>query len=344
MENKSHALIAGLFTLLLGLALALAALWLSRDTTVRIPYELVTRASIAGLSTQSAVRYRGLEVGKVESIGFDPKVPGQILVRIAVEKATPLTLSTFATLGYQGVTGLAYIQLDDKGTNPKLLESAPGAMARIEISPGMLDTLTARGESIMVQVEELSKRLSNLLDPANQKILTQTLVSVDAAARDIDKMANDLRPALARLPEVTVEAQKTLARFGTTSDEFARLAARLQERGGAIDKVSASLDHLAATGASLVGTLNATTLPRLNSLVETVNGTTLPRLNNVLETLAAGTLPRVNNMADSAASSARSVGRVVERVGDQPQSLIFGPGDIPPGPGERGYLPPGAAR
>lgn len=344
MENKSHALIAGLFTLFLGVALALAAIWLSRDTTVRVPYELVTRSSIAGLSTQSAVRYRGLEVGKVESIGFDPKVPGQILVRIAVEKSTPLTLSTFATLGYQGVTGLAYIQLDDRGTNPKLLESKPEALARIEISPGMLDTFTARGETILVQVEELTRRLSNLLDPANQKILTQTLASVDLAARDIDKMAADLRPALARLPDVAAEAQKTLVRIGTTSEEFGRLATRLQERGGALDRATASLDQLATTGANLVGTLNGTTLPRLNALVENVNGTTLPRLNGLLEAVNSSTLPRVNNMADSAASSARSVGRIVERVGDQPQSLIFGPGEIPPGPGERGHVPPGAVR
>ena len=329
MENKSHALITGLFTLLLGLALALAAVWLSRDTTVRVAYELVTRASIAGLSTQSAVRYRGLEVGKVESIGFDPKVPGQILVRIAVQKGTPLTRSTFATLGYQGVTGLAYIQLDDKGGNPQLLETSPESVARIDISPGMLDNLTARGEAILVQVEEVTKRLNTLLDPSNQKILAETLISLGTAAKDVDKITASLQPALAHLPNVALQTQKTLQAVSATSDEFARLAARLQERGGAIERVSASLEQLATTGNRLGDTLATTTLPRLNALVDH---------------LAVSTLPRVNTMVDSTANGVRSVCRVVEKFGEQPQSLIFGQGAIAPGPGERGYVAPGGAR
>jgi phospholipid/cholesterol/gamma-HCH transport system substrate-binding protein len=119
MENKSHALMAGLFTLLLGIALIAAAVWLGRDTVQRTTYEIATRSSVSGLSAQSDVRYRGLEVGKVESLRFDPATPGQILVRIAVDPTTPVTASTFAQLGYQGVTGLGYIQLDDDG--------APGA-------------------------------------------------------------------------------------------------------------------------------------------------------------------------------------------------------------------------
>jgi len=322
MENKSHALITGLFTILLGIALALAAMWLNRDSTERVPYELVTRASIAGLTPQSAVRYRGLEVGKVERIGFDPQVPGQILVSITVEKGTPLTRSTFATLGYQGVTGLAYVQLDDDGKDPTLLVSSAQSIARLTISPGLLDTVTSRGQAILVQVEELARRLNTLLAPANQKILTDTLLSLNTAAQDIDKLGNQLQPTLARLPELAGQLQTTLARLpdlatqlqttlanvGKTSEDYSVLAARLQERGGVLDRTSASAEQLAAIADRLATTISTSTVPRVNALVE------------------------------SAAGSARGVTRLVERIGDQPQSLIFGPGEIAPGPGERGYV------
>ncbi len=321
MENKSHALITGLFTIVLGTWLALAAMWLNRDSTERVPYELVTRASIAGLTPQSAVRYRGLEVGKVEHIGFDPLVPGQILVRIVVAKGTPLTRSTFATLGYQGVTGLAYIQLDDDGKDATPLTSTPQAVARMTISPGLLDTVTSRGQEILVQVEELARRMNKLLEPANQKILTDTLSSLDAAARDIDKLGAELQPTLARLPELAGQMQATLARLpelagqmqttlvavGKTSEDFSGLALRLQERGGALDRASASVEQLASIA------------------------------DRLATTISTGTVPRVNALVDSAASSARGVTRLVERIGEQPQSLIFGSGEIAPGPGERGY-------
>src|SRR3989442_6147536 len=47
------------------------------------------------------------------SIGFDPQTNGNVLIRIAIGVNTPITPTTFAVLGYQGVTGLAHVQLDD---------------------------------------------------------------------------------------------------------------------------------------------------------------------------------------------------------------------------------------
>ncbi len=81
MENRSYALMTGIFTIALLVATVLAGLWLNRDKTERSPYEIVTTQSIPGLNPQATVRYRGLEVGRVEEIVFDPKVTGQIMIR-----------------------------------------------------------------------------------------------------------------------------------------------------------------------------------------------------------------------------------------------------------------------
>ena len=124
MENKSHAFMAGLFTLVLLAAVAASVYWFNRDNRERVPYDLVAHTNVTGLNPESAVRYRGLAVGKVESIKFDPRTPGQILIRILVNEGTPMTQSTFATLSYQGVTGLAFVQLDDD------VDAAQGGEAR----------------------------------------------------------------------------------------------------------------------------------------------------------------------------------------------------------------------
>ena len=78
MENRSHALVAGIFTVLLSIAIIAAAMWLNRDTQERVPYVLTTSGTVAGLNPQAAVRYRGMEVGKVEAIEFDREMPGRI--------------------------------------------------------------------------------------------------------------------------------------------------------------------------------------------------------------------------------------------------------------------------
>ena len=43
MENKSHAMIAGLFTIAMLAAVILGAIWLNRDREVRVPYQIATR-------------------------------------------------------------------------------------------------------------------------------------------------------------------------------------------------------------------------------------------------------------------------------------------------------------
>src|SRR3990172_490271 len=102
MENRAYALAAGMFTLLLGLGVIVAALWFSGETVETSNYQLVSRHAVSGLNPQAPVRYRGVTVGKVVSIDFDPLEPRSVLVEISVRTGTPLTRGTFAQLGSQG--------------------------------------------------------------------------------------------------------------------------------------------------------------------------------------------------------------------------------------------------
>jgi phospholipid/cholesterol/gamma-HCH transport system substrate-binding protein len=310
MENKSHALVAGVFTLLLGIALALAAMWLSRDKAERVPYELVTRASVSGLAVQAAVRYRGLDVGKVEQIRFDPAVPGQILVRIGVDVGTPITASTYATLGYQGVTGLAYVQLDDDGKSTAPLSAKDGQIARIDIKPGLLDKLAGKGEAILTELEETAKRVNQLLGPDNQKLFSETLASARDAANELRTVSGKLTPTLSALPKAVAEAQATLITIRGASQDFAAVARRLNDKDGTLDRLSLTLDQVGQAADSFNVTSGA------------VN---------------RNTLPRWNNLADDASRSARAITRSASALGDNPQTLLFGTGPIPPGPGEPGF-------
>src|SRR3954467_3071 len=115
MENKAHAMAAGLFVTALTILVLVLAAWLTRDTGVRDTYEISTRETVTGLQEQAPVRFRGVDVGKVSAIGFDPKSVGSVLITLQIDREAPVTKSTYATLSYQGVTGLAFIQLDDDG-------------------------------------------------------------------------------------------------------------------------------------------------------------------------------------------------------------------------------------
>ena len=97
MENKAHALAAGIFVVAITALLVALAAWLSRDTGDRDIYEISTRETVTGLYSQAQVRYRGVDVGKIAWIGFDPKTPGNVLMRLEVDSEAPVTRTIAAS-------------------------------------------------------------------------------------------------------------------------------------------------------------------------------------------------------------------------------------------------------
>src|SRR6185369_12900619 len=198
MENKAHAIAAGIFVVVVTVLLVALAAWLTRDTGERDPYEISTRETVTGLQPQAAVRYRGVDVGKVESIGFDPQVQGNVLMHLEIDREAPITAETFAMLSFQGVTGLAFIQLDDSGKAAPRLVPQAGHPPRIPLKPGLLSKLSSKGEIIVDRVEQLTLRMNQLLGDENQKKFSSALGNLDSAAADASRLAQRLDATVAK--------------------------------------------------------------------------------------------------------------------------------------------------
>jgi phospholipid/cholesterol/gamma-HCH transport system substrate-binding protein len=313
MENRSYALMTGFFTVALLVAAILIGLWLNRDRTEMHPYEIVTTQTIPGLNPQATVRYRGLEIGRVDEILFDPRVTGQILIRLSIDEDAPITTTTFATLGYQGVTGIAFIQMNDERTGSPRLPSDTGRVARIPLRPGLLDQLETRGLAILEKTERVTDSLNEILSRENAAKMTGAIDSISKAADAYAAIPGQLQPTLARLPALTgkmdqaIGSVNTLATSATaTADKYGRLADSLQAPGGPLERASAAIDSL----------------------------------GGVTSDLELQTLPHVVEMTDEAKTSLRAVRRTVTNLGERPQSILFGAPAAEPGPGEPGFVPP----
>src|SRR6266705_5588797 len=178
MENRAHALAAGLFTLALAAALVATGLWFRKDDISLARYVVSTRSSVAGLKVEAPVLYRGVHVGRVESIKIEPGMSGRINIRIGVQEDTPVTQSTYAQLGYQGVTGLAYVSLNDDGSSGELLKAAGGEPPRIGLRPSVFDS----GLDLVASVNELSGRMNEVLNKENRRLLNRALAGIEQAS------------------------------------------------------------------------------------------------------------------------------------------------------------------
>ena len=241
MENKAHALIAGVFVVVVTALLALLALWLTRDNVQRHLYEMSTSQTISGLQPQAAVRFRGVPVGKVESIGFDEKVKGNVLIVVSIDRAAPVTASTFAAVASQGVTGLGFIQLDDNGESTQRLTPNDDDPPRIPLQPSTLDKLLKQSQTIFVQAEQATTRLNQVLSDENQKAVNVAVTQLAEAAGSINRVAKGLEPTVAALPALTRDSGATLPKLSEVADETARTMRQLRRTVSAVDDNPQSL-------------------------------------------------------------------------------------------------------
>jgi phospholipid/cholesterol/gamma-HCH transport system substrate-binding protein len=318
MENKAHAMLAGAFVLVVTALLALLAVWLMRDNTERDLYEMSTSETLSGVQPQGSVVFRGVPVGKVETVGFDPKIKGNVLVRVSVDHAAPMTKSVFATIASQGVTGLGFIELDDSGESAERLIPNDSDPPRIPLRAGGLSKLLKQSEGIMKQVEEASTRLNKLLSDENRQAITAAITQIGDAAGGVSRLSSSLQttleaqlgPKRVNIPAFVKNADATLTSLRGTSEEARATVAELGKTAQRLNAKGGPLDKLAEGGAALAAGV---------------------------QTFSAGTLPKLGEVADETARTMRQLRRTVNNVDDNPQALIFGNGAAVPGPGEPGF-------
>ncbi|MFJ1300460.1 MlaD family protein [Pseudomonadota bacterium AL_CKDN230030165-1A_HGKHYDSX7] len=303
MENRSHALLAGTFTLVLLVAAALIAIWVGRDRAAVTVYEIVSTTPVSGLSAQSAVRYQGVPVGKVQSLGLNPERPGQVRIRIGVAPTTPITASTWAEIGVQGVTGLANVDLRDDGSSGRRLASTEERPATIPLRPGFLERVEQRGGALLNNFEQTAEQLRNIVSPQNVQALTDALNNVTAITAQLKDASRELGPALAKAGPLVDSIDKSSREIGLLAQSARQAVARLNAPDGPLSLATSSLQDIAYAASRL----------------------------------DQETLPAMTNMARSVDSAARSANRTLRNVGDTPQSILFGPAPAAPGPGEAGF-------
>lgn len=314
MENKAHALAAGLFTLVLVAALVAAALWLRGEPIAQDRYVLHTRGVVSGLNAQADVRYRGVEVGKVDRIRFDPSDPRTILVDISVSQGTPITRGTYAELAPQGITGLSYVHLEDDSSSSALRDPADAEQARIELRPSFLERVSGSGEQAIGRIAAVAAKLETWLDEENRQQAMRTLAAFERAAQDVSAISAAVQKSANAVPELASRAGKTLANADALITDLRGLAATLDERSRTLERVAASAE-------------------RIGLSVEQV-----ARAGDALVSVAGNeTLPRVHLLLDDLTRSSRSLERLISDLSANPSSVVFGRAAVPPGPGEPGF-------
>lgn len=232
METRASYVVVGTFVLALTAAAFGVVLFLTRTTFEDTPkaYMSYFTGSVTGLQVGSPVRYRGVPVGTVNDIRIDPTDVERVRVLMEIVQGTPIKTDTNSTLGLQGITGVAYIELTG-GTRESKPLTATGD-AKIPVIPSKtsgIQQVLATAPELLERAVAITERLALILDDRNVNSISDTL-------ENLSKLTGTLANSSGQIEQLISDSQKTFAALREAADGIAELTGGLSSK---IDPIAA---------------------------------------------------------------------------------------------------------
>ncbi len=255
METRANYILVGIVTLTVLLASFGFVYWIARfgDTTNSIQLEVRIPGSVTGLSVGSQVLFNGIKVGDVRKLIIDAKNPKGVVAITEVGLDTPVTSATIATLGFQGLTGQAYIELkggDPNGENILVKAQESGEMPFVEADPGAVNNLIDQAQSIAGSAEKVLAGLQKFVDD-NQQPLSETIANANKFSGALAENSDDIDEFLASAGTLAKTLQGVSGRLETTLASAEDLLKSVDKKK--VDQIMANAEKISADLAASSG-------------------------------------------------------------------------------------------
>ena len=249
METKVNFAVVGAFVLLLGAALIGGVLWLSSEKSYRKAYDLYLvymQESVSGLNPDAPVRYRGVQVGRVRNIALAPGDVERVLLKLDIERGTPIKQDTVAVLRTQGLTGIGHVELTGGSRASPALQALPGEdYPVIRTGPSLMVRMDAALTTLLDNLTRSSVNINALLDESNRAALKQTLAGLAVVSRTLAARSAEIDAGVAN-------AARTMQNTARLGGEISGLVERIQRSAEAFDRMSNEGARAAASAATAV--------------------------------------------------------------------------------------------
>lgn len=230
MENRANFALVGLFTLMVIAGAFGFVYWFKRggDGADRKAYRLVFVGSVSGLSKGSVVRFNGLRVGEVTEIAILPSDPGKVVATIEVDQTTPMKTDTRARLEYQGLTGVASVQLTGGEARAPDLESSDRKSAPL------VQADRSDYQDILETVQRLSGKVDAVLSRVDG-VLAQSEGSIVQTVRNAETFSKALADNSSGVAAFLANVGEMSQKVGSLSERLERFTDQAEALVKAVD-------------------------------------------------------------------------------------------------------------
>ena len=276
--------------------------------------------SVQGLDTDSPVKYRGVSIGRVHSIGVAPDA-NLIQVILKIETSIQLDKTIVAQLKSVGITGIMFVELE------KIDAREPVSTQQINF-PTKYPVINTKPSDIKQFFEAVNEALIGFKELDVRGVsdgLKITLGKIDQAIEDaqVQRISMEINTALEQIQLIT-DTEKWSAVMDALDAALVSINSVADHSQTTVSKLNTTIEHFDQAimdNRENVGTLIAdmkSSVQEIESLAQ--NGTVfISRSNKEIVRF----MSQLSMALQHYEKAGRNLNRFLESVADQPSQLIF---------------------
>lgn len=240
MENRSPYVLIGAAMILFIVSLVGFVIWKLRegDQTSYAYYDILFSGDVQGLTVDSPVYYRGLRVGRVQSIELTSRrdvqrstgrerLAEKIEVTVAVDSHIDIRERSYAVFEKPFIAGAAFVQIVgrlevDEIKPKKKVNEKP--YPEIREGASFLEATSTSAQELLSKASTTVDRLNELLSEDNLAAVSEAMRNISTMTGSFAKQDKAIQSALAELPGAISDFHKTFDKLNRLSDEVGLIA------------------------------------------------------------------------------------------------------------------------
>ncbi len=277
--------------------------------------------SVQGLDKDSPVKYRGVTIGSVNSIGVAPDA-NLIQVVLKIESDLQLDDSIVAQLKSVGITGIMFVELEKK------LEGVATPVQQIEFPTPypVISTKPSDIRRIFDTISEVFETFNKIDLQGISDRMQSTLATIEQTIDDarINVLVSDLRTTLSGIQTITAEKnwENAFTALGQAAEAFEAFSHAGIRAAEGVESTIGHMDNSVQESEKALKTL----MISVNDLVGHIDSLVADG-NRFLEDTHKDTarlLPQLRHTLRQYEQAGKNLNRFLDRIAEQPSQLILG--------------------
>ncbi len=249
MYAKINYTIVGIFVLLFGIGMVAFSFWLAKYGLHQEYdlYKTYMKESVAGLSKDSVVRLRGVDIGRVKEIRIDPNDIERVEILLNIKHGTPIKEDMVAHTSMLGVTGLLSIEIEGGTNGAKTLKPSKDHIPVIQSSASWFDETKKDIGTLADRLVRLMEKIQRVLSDENIDHFSHILANTEQLTHKSVTLVDEVNATLETYREAANRVNHDLDRltraFERISDESVPAIRKLKQTTSNFNRVTLKVER-----------------------------------------------------------------------------------------------------